>query len=136
MLPDTSVLKIGWHCKCPRCQKGSIYKPGFTMTLREQCIACGLDLSQNDSADGPAFFISFILCGLLVPLALLMDAFFVIPLWVHAVFWTTLILVLSVGMLRPMKALVIALQYKHLPWGDAEDSDEIMEPIVDPSKQG
>ena len=34
------------------------------------------------------------------------------PYWVHALLWVPLIFIASVGMLRPLKAYLIALQYR------------------------
>lgn len=115
--PDASLIKTGWACKCPKCEKGDLYQPGFlSMTIREKCDHCGLDLAANDSADGPAVFLIFILGFLLVPIALLVDALFDIPLAAHAIIWSVVALGLTLGSLRPLKAYIIALQYKHLPW--------------------
>jgi uncharacterized protein (DUF983 family) len=116
---NIELLKLGWNCKCPRCEKGNLYKPGLTLSLRECCNNCGLDLSKNDSADGPAVFLIFILGFLLVPLALLTDAIFTPPLWLHLVVWTPFALGLTLGLLRPLKAYIIALQFRHRP-GDWE----------------
>jgi hypothetical protein len=35
------------------------------------------------------------------------------PYWVHAALWLPLIMVVTLGPLRPMKGLMIALQYHH-----------------------
>ena len=35
------------------------------------------------------------------------------PYWVHAALWLQLIMVVTLGPLRPMKGLMIALQYHH-----------------------
>jgi uncharacterized protein (DUF983 family) len=113
MLPDREPLRLGWLCKCPKCGQGDLYKPGLTLSLRNECEVCGLDLSKNDSADGPAVFLIFILGFLLVPLALMLDAAIRPPLWVHALLWSLVALSLTVGMLRPLKAYIIALQFKH-----------------------
>lgn len=83
------------------------------MTLRESCAHCGLDFTKNDSADGPAVFLIFVLGFLLVPLALLTDSLFHWPLWLHAIVWGFVALSLTLGALRPLKAYIIALQYKH-----------------------
>ncbi|MFP4313932.1 MAG: DUF983 domain-containing protein [Alphaproteobacteria bacterium] len=120
--PDLSIIKTGWACKCPKCGEGDLYRSRMTFTLNEKCPVCSLDLAENDSADGPAVFLIFILGSMLVPLALVLDAVFTIPLWVHAVLWGTIALVLTIGSLRPLKAYIIALQYKHLPW-DQSDQD-------------
>ncbi len=117
--PDIDMIKLGLACKCPRCREGSLFKSGLTLELQDKCDQCGLDLSKNDSADGPAVFLIFILGFLIVPLALIVDAMFEWPLWLHAVIWTILILVLTVGSLRPIKSYIIALQFKHRP-GDWE----------------
>ena len=111
--PDMEMIRLGWHCKCPKCKDGDIYKSGLTLTLRDRCENCGLDLSKNDSADGPAVFLIFILGFALVPIALALDAVFSWPLWLHAILWTAVALVLTLGTLRPLKAYIIALQYKH-----------------------
>lgn len=120
VLMDRDLLAVGWHCKCPKCRTGSLYAPGFTLTMRQKCENCGLDLTRSDSADGPAVFLIFILGFLLVPLALWVDSLFGWPLWLHAIVWGIVALGLTVGSLRPLKAYIIALQYKHRTsdWGE------------------
>lgn len=115
MLPDFEIVKTAWACKCPKCKQGNLYKPGLTLTLNQQCPSCGLDLSKSDSADGPAVFLIFILGFLLVPLALAIAFQIDMPLWLHALIWGVVILGLTIGSLRPIKAYIIALQYKHRP---------------------
>lgn len=89
------------------------------MDLRDRCAECELDFTKNDSADGPAVFLIFILGFLLVPIALIVDAHYGWPVWLHALIWGVLTIALTVGSLRPLKAYIIALQYKHRP-GDWE----------------
>lgn len=122
MLPDTKTLRLGWRGLCPRCERGSIFKPGLSLDLVEKCPDCELDLSKNDSADGPAVFLIFILGFSLVPLALAFDAWFNIALWVHVVLWGVIGLGLIIASLKPIKSYVIALQYKYRP-GDWENSE-------------
>lgn len=112
---DLDLIKLGLSCKCPRCGKGDLYKPGINLNLRDYCESCGLDLSKSDSADGPAVFLIFVLGFALVPLALLFEIVFAPPLWVHAVLWGSLALVITLGTLRPLKAYIIALQFRHRP---------------------
>lgn len=113
MLPDPGPIRLGWRCKCPKCGQGDLYKPGVTLDLRETCSVCGLDLSKNDSADGPAVFLIFILGFSIIPLALVLDAWTTPPMWVHIMVWTPLTLGITLGLLRPLKAYIIALQFKH-----------------------
>lgn len=101
--------------RCPACGKGALYNPGLTVAVRERCESCGLPLAAQDSGDGPAVFLIFVLGALLVPLALLVEKIFAPPLWVHGVVWTVVALGLTLGMLRPVKAFIIALQVRHRP---------------------
>lgn len=109
------ALRTALSCRCPRCGEGALYRPGFSMTVRDECGMCGLPLGRHDSGDGPAVFLIFLLGFLLVPLAWLFESLFAPPLWVHAVLWTAVALGITIGLLRPLKAFVIALQYKHRP---------------------
>ena len=109
--PRLSPFSTGIACKCPRCGQGKLYD-GF-LTVAETCSSCGLDLKKADSGDGPAVFIIFILGFLVVPLALLFEAQVAPPLWVHMVIWPVVILGGALGLLRPMKGIMIALQYRH-----------------------
>lgn len=112
---DLEVLRTGWACKCPQCRQGDLYKSRFDLSLKESCEVCGLDLAKNDCADGPAVFLIFVLGALLVPLALWVDYAYGWPIWMHAVVWGVLTIGLTVGSLRPLKAYIIALQFKHRP---------------------
>jgi uncharacterized protein (DUF983 family) len=115
VLPDPELIKLGWRCKCPRCREGTLYRPGLTLTLKDKCETCGLDLGKNDSADGPAVFLIFILGFALVPMALLLEVWAQPPLWLHGVIWSVLALGITLGALRPLKAYIIALQFRHRP---------------------
>jgi uncharacterized protein (DUF983 family) len=77
------------------------------------CESCGLDLTSADSADGPAVFIILIVGALVVPMALVTEVWFSPPVWVHMLLWGPLIVIGSLALLRPAKAILIALQYKH-----------------------
>lgn len=111
---EGQMLKRALACKCPKCGAGDLYKPGFlNLSLNERCASCGFELAKNDSADGPAVFLIFILGFLLVPIALFVDHLFMPPLWLHAIIWTIAALGLTLGSLRQLKAYVIALQLKH-----------------------
>jgi uncharacterized protein (DUF983 family) len=112
-LSDIELMKKSMLCRCPKCNTGALYKGKYSLDLRDICAHCGLDLSKNDSADGPAVLLIFILGTALVPMALLLDAWLSPPLWVHAILWTIITLTLTIGALKPLKSYIIALQYKH-----------------------
>lgn len=109
--PPVSILKAGLACRCPACGAGPLFN-GF-LEVRKRCAACGLDLSAADSGDGPAVFIILILGFVVVASALVVELKFEPPLWLHALIWPPVILAGALGLLRPFKAVMIALQYKH-----------------------
>lgn len=106
-----SPLRAGLGCTCPRCGRGPLFK-GF-LSVVERCPVCGLELACNDSGDGPAVFLIFILGFAVVPLALWVAMSVDWPLWVHTILWSAVVLGLTLGMLRPAKAYVLALQYRY-----------------------
>jgi uncharacterized protein (DUF983 family) len=123
IMPDKELIRTALACKCPRCGIGTLYRPGFlSLTIVEQCPHCGFPLGKNDSADGPAVLLIFALGTLLVPLAAAFEFIFSPPLWAHIVLWGPLALAMTLGALRPLKAYVIALQYKHRPQTMRDDT--------------
>src|SRR5947208_12334676 len=109
--PPIPVARVALGCRCPRCGEGALFTG--LLTVRPSCPACGLDLSAQDAGDGPAVFVIFFLGLIVVGLAAIVEIKFAPPLWVHIVLWTPLILGGAILMLRPLKAGLIALQYKH-----------------------
>lgn len=80
--------------------------------VRPSCEACGLDFSFADSADGPAFFAMSIVGILIVGLALWVEFAYTLSLWLQMLLWLPLSIVLCLALVRPLKALMIALQYQ------------------------
>lgn len=109
--PQQSPISTGLAGRCPRCGQGKLFS-GF-LKVADRCSVCGLDLSKADSADGPAFFIMLLVPALIIPLAMWVEFSYVPPLWLHAVLWTPLIIGLSIALLRPLKGVMVALQFKH-----------------------
>jgi uncharacterized protein (DUF983 family) len=101
----------GLSGRCPRCGQGKLFA-GF-LALQRRCEHCGLDFSFADSADAPAFFVMFISGFIVAGSALVVEFLYSPPYWVHAVLWGPLILITTLAPLRPLKGLMIALQYHH-----------------------
>ena len=111
MIHSLSPISAGLRCVCPRCGKGRLFD-GY-LTLRPSCDACGLDYSFADSADGPAVFVMFIAGFVVVGLALWVEFTYEPPLWLHMALWLPAITILSLLLIRPLKSLMIALQFHH-----------------------
>jgi len=111
-----SLLSVALRCRCPRCGEGRLFDGLLKVTPR--CVRCGLDLRAEDAGDGPAVLVMFVLGALVVAGALLVEIAFSPPLWVHVVLWTPVTIGGGIALLRPLKAILIALQFRHRALGD------------------
>ena len=109
--PEQDLLRTGLRGCCPRCGQGRLFD-GF-LSVRPSCANCGLDFDFADSGDGPAVLIIMLVGIVVVGLALVVEVAFMPPIWLHVLLWVPLTLVLGLGMLRPIKGLMIAQQYRH-----------------------
>jgi uncharacterized protein (DUF983 family) len=109
--PGALPIGRGLRGRCPRCGEGRLFQ-GF-LTLRPACEHCDLDFDFADAGDGPAVFVILIGGALVVFAALLTEVVYQPPYWVHAALWLPLILIVTLAPLRPIKGLLIALQYHH-----------------------
>ena len=109
--PPQEPIATGLRGRCPRCGEGRLFA-GF-LRLAPSCQACGLDYSFADSADGPAFFIMTAVGFVVAGAALLVEIAYSPPIWVHVILWGPLVLILCLGLLRPLKGVLVALQYAH-----------------------
>ncbi len=96
---------------CPRCGRGPLFKN--VLEMRDSCDRCGLDYRFIDTGDGPAVFAIFILGFLICGAALYVEFTFEPPVWVHLVLWGLGTPLIALGLLRFLKALLIALQYRN-----------------------
>ncbi len=111
MADEPLPMARGLRGRCPRCGKGKLFQ-GF-LTLRPACHRCGLDFNFADAGDGPAVFVILLGGAIVVFAALMTEVVYQPPYWVHALLWLPLILLVTLGPLRPIKGLLIAVQYHH-----------------------
>lgn len=110
---DTQLdpFMTGLKSRCPRCGTGDLFK-GY-MSLKPKCSACGLDYSFVDTGEGPAVLVMLVVGFLILGAALWLDAQVSMSVWLHILIWVPLAIILSLVLLRKMKAVMIALQYRH-----------------------
>ncbi len=107
--PAVSAISTGLAGRCPRCGDGRMFR-GF-LTVAPMCDVCALDFSFADSGDGPAVFVTLIAGFLVLGIALAVDMAYEPPLWVYVVVFMPLTVIVCLGLLRPLKGLLIASQY-------------------------
>ena len=111
MNENTNIYARGLMGRCPACGKGQLFR-GF-LNLRPNCDQCGLSYSFANSDDGAAVFVILIAGFIIVGAALAVEVNYEPQFWVHALLWGPLILIVSLSLLRLLKGLTTALQYRH-----------------------
>ena len=107
--PPVSPYWAGLTGHCPRCGKGSLF--AGLLKLAPSCAVCGLDYDFADSGDGPAVFVMTIAGFLVVGVAAWVEIAYQPPYWVHVAIFLPFATLVCIGLLRPTKGLLIALQY-------------------------
>lgn len=119
------ALVRGFSCRCPNCGRGSMF--GAFLKVRDHCPACGEDLHHQRADDAPAYFVIVIVGHVVVPMTMAVEMAFTPPYWVHAALWIPLTLILSIGLLQPVKGAIVGWQWAHRMHGfdpQCETNDE------------
>ena len=109
--PPISPYSAGLSAKCPRCGQGPLFR-GF-LKLHTACSACQLDYAKADAGDGPAVFVIFIVGFIAVGLAFVARFVWYAPMGVALLVSAVFTIVACLALLRPLKALMIALQFSN-----------------------
>ncbi len=105
------AIRAGLLCRCPNCGKGRLFS-GFLKVV-DTCAVCGFDFTRLNTGDGAAIFVMQIAGGIVVFSALFVEIAWSPPMWVHLVIFLPLVLILSLGLMRPGKGAMIALQVRN-----------------------
>lgn len=105
-------IRAGLLCRCPNCGKSPLFT-GFLKVV-ERCAACGFDFTRLNTGDGAAIFIMQIAGGAVVFGALFVQVAYSPPIWAMLLVALPLVAALSLGLMRPGKGVMIALQMRNL----------------------
>ena len=111
MAAGVNPVLAGLACRCPNCGEGPLFD-GY-LKVAERCEACGFDLRKADSGDGPAVFVILIGGFVVCFAALITEVTLHPPVWVHLIVWLPLTAIICLGLLRPFKGVMVALQFHH-----------------------
>ncbi len=109
--PPVSPYRVGLSGKCPRCGQGDLF--GTFLGLKDNCAVCGLDYAKADAGDGPAVFVMFIVGFIAVAAVFIARFMLYAPIWLALGASSALAVFLTLVLLRPFKATLIALQYRN-----------------------
>lgn len=102
-------LLAGLAGRCPNCGEGHLFE-GF-LKVAPKCEACGADFSKADSGDGPAVFVILIAGFVVAFAALFTEIAYRPPIWLHLILWLPATLIISLGLMRPLKGVMLAAQF-------------------------
>jgi uncharacterized protein (DUF983 family) len=108
---SVSPLYAAVFARCPRCGEGKLFKN--VLEMRPACDRCGLDYRFIDTGDGPAVFAIFILGFVILGLALYVEFTYEPSVWVHVALWGLVTPLIALVVLRFLKSMLIALQYRN-----------------------
>lgn len=107
---SSSLARTALFGLCPRCTGRTLFD-GLTR-FDARCRGCGLDFDAYNVGDGPAAFLTLVIGGLIVGLALWLQIAWGPPFWVHVVLWVPLTVGGVIWGLRAGKAALLAAEYR------------------------
>ena len=83
------------------------------LAVSDICSICDLDLRQSDTGDAGAVPIIILLGAIVGGLAIWTEFRFSPPIWVHVLLWPVVATPAAIFLMRSIKSLMIAMQYRH-----------------------
>ena len=107
---EPSLIRASLGCRCPRCGRGALFD--HLLVLKDCCPACRLDFAEMDVGDAMAVPLIIVVGAFAVGAAFWVEFRFNPPLWVHAILWPVVVIPVTVFLMRPAKAFLVAQQYR------------------------
>ncbi|MGH8325036.1 MAG: DUF983 domain-containing protein, partial [Steroidobacteraceae bacterium] len=96
--------------KCPACGQGNMFRK--FLKVADACPACREELHHHRADDFPAYLVIVIVGHVVVALTLVVEAAFAPPLWLHAIIWLPITVLMALLLIQPIKGLVVAWQWQ------------------------
>jgi len=104
-----SIMK-GLRGRCPACGEGKMFR--VYLKVNDACPNCGEEFHHHRADDAPPYLTIFVVGHIVGTLMLATEEFWPdAPIWLHAMVWPTLTLILSLWLLPIMKGGLIAHQW-------------------------
>ena len=108
--PLATAMFRGARFLCPAC--GLTHAFAGYLRIVPECQACGAPLGRFRADDAPPYFTIFIVGHLLIPILYEVEMATHTPLWEIAAVFVPAALVLTLGLLRPVKGATLGLMLK------------------------
>jgi uncharacterized protein (DUF983 family) len=117
-----AAMWTGFRCRCPQCGKGKLFQSYLKPAI--ECSECGQNFEGQRADDLPPYVTIMIVGHVVVPPILWNEmSGNPWPLWVHFSVWIPLTLVLTLGLMQPVKGAIIGLQWALRLFGFAPKGD-------------
>ena len=81
------------------------------LKVADACPHCGEELHHHRADDFPAYLVIIITGHILVPIVLTVETEIAPAIWISMTLWPSLALVMTLGLLQPVKGAVVAIQW-------------------------
>lgn len=100
----------GLRGRCPNCAEGKIFRS--YLKVNDTCPKCGEELFHQRADDAPPYMTIFVVGHIVGAFMILVEKFWPdAPIWLHAMVWPTITLILSLWFLPIIKGGLIAHQW-------------------------
>ncbi len=99
----------GFLGRCPHCGKGKIF--GKFLKVADSCDVCGEEFHHHRADDLPAYLVIFIVGHIVVGGFMGMERVIELSTWEHLAIWVPVTLIMTLGLLQPVKGAVVGLQW-------------------------
>ena len=96
--------------QCPDCGHRTLFSG--IIRFADSCTLCGLNFSAYNVGDGPAAFLILIVGAMMVAGATVLQVLVSPAWWVHLIIWAPLTIVLTLGMLRLAKGMLLIIEHR------------------------
>ncbi|HQT78125.1 MAG TPA: DUF983 domain-containing protein [Rhodopila sp.] len=105
--PLTTAIGRGFMGRCPACGKAHLFN-GFLKVV-SACQNCAAPLGMAPADDAPPYFTILLTGHIIIPLLVLADRIEAPPLWLMSAIFIPLTLLVSIGLIRPIKGGTVGL---------------------------
>lgn len=121
--PVMEAMKRGFLGRCPHCGEGKLFR-AFVKPV-DKCEVCGEDLHHHRSDDLPAYLVIVVVGHVILGGFLAVEMTLTWSMWQHIALWGPLTLIMSLGLLQPIKGAVIGLQWANYMHGFGGEPDQL-----------
>jgi len=100
----------GFTGRCPHCGSGPLF--GRFLKVVDHCSDCSEALHHHRADDLPAYLVIVVVGHIVVPTVLAVETAYAPPYWLHGLLWLPLTVIMTLGLLQPVKGAVVGLQWQ------------------------